>query len=221
VTQNSRLRFFFYRKETRKTTWKFRLLVAALLAVTIVLPRAFWVEKIGQSLICPTEPPRPSDALLLENFDVDYLIFERAAVLQRSGVGSRAFVPTLAGKDPAVPNRVSIEFVEVMARLARLDKFEAIPIQQIEPISLNAAKQIRDFLKGEQITSLVVVTPGFRSRRSELVYKAVLEPAGITVSCVAVFGPTTATDWDSTWHGIQETLLQFLKLQYYRFWVLL
>jgi hypothetical protein len=220
VKQNSRLRFFFYRKETWKTTWKFRLLVASLLAVAIFLPRAFWAEKIGQSLVCSAEPPRPGDALLLENFDTDYWVFDSAAAFQKSGLGSRAFVPTLAGRDPSMPNRVSIEFVEVMARLSGLDKFEAIPIREIEPISLNAATQVRDFLKGKQITSVLIVAPGYRSRRSDLVYRAVLEPAGITVRCSPVFQPQDLTDWASTWHGIQDVLLQFLKLQYYRFWVL-
>jgi hypothetical protein len=220
MTKSSRLRHFFYRKETWKTTWKFRLLVAVLLAVTFVLPRAFWAEKIGQSLVCPVEEPLPSDAILVENFDVDYPVFQRAAALQQSGVARRAFVPTATWNDPSVPNQVALEFVNVMARLSRLSGVEPIPIQEIEPISLNAARQIRDFLKREQITSVVVVTPGFRSRRSDLVYRAVLEPAGITVICVPVIGPRTTADWTSTWHGIQETLLQFLKLQYYRFWVL-
>jgi hypothetical protein len=209
-------RHFFYRKQVLKTTWKLRLLIVAVLLGIVVVPHGFWAKKIGHSLVCKEQVDR-SDALLLENFDMNYLIFERAAALQRTGVASRAFVPTGADTDM---NEVSRQFVEVMANAARLEKFETIPIQEKEPISRNAAVQIRDFLNKEHIRSVVVLSPGFRSRRSEMIYKAVLEPAGIRVGCVAVFGIKTPLNWASSWHGIQEVVLQFLKLQYYRFYVL-
>ena len=209
-------RHFFYRKQVLKTTWKLRLLIVAVLAVIVVVPHGFWTKKIGESLVCK-EQVAPSDALLLENFDINYLVFERAAALQRAGVASRAFVPIGADTDST---EVSRQFVEIMARTARLEKFETIPIQEKEPISRNAAEQIRDFLNKEHIASVVVLSPAFRSRRSEMVYKAVLEPAGIRVGCVAVLGMYTPLNWVSSWHGIQEAVLQFLKLQYYRFYVL-
>ena len=97
---------------------------------------------------------------------------------------------------------------------------EFIPIQEIEPISLNAAYQIRDFLTKVHLRSVIVVTDGFRSKRSALVYHAVLDPAGINVSCIPVFGQRTPKNWTETWHGIQEVAKQLLKLQYYRFYVL-
>jgi hypothetical protein len=210
-------RHFIYRKQVLKTTWKLRLLIVIVLVAAVVVPHAFWARKIGQSLVCK-EQVGSSDALLIENFDINYLIFERAAALQRAGVSAKAFVPIGADTDS---NEVSRQFVEVMARTAKLEKFETIPIQEKEPISRNAAEQIRDFLTREHIKSVVVLSPGFRSRRSEMVYKAVLEPAGIRVGCLAVFGMKTTLNWSSTWHGIQEVGLQFLKLQYYRFYVLL
>ena len=66
----------------------------------------------------------------------------------------------------------------------------------------------------------MLVTPGMRSRRSDLVYRSVLAPAGISVLCVPVFGRSTPDNWWHTWHGIQEVLEQSGKLQYYRFYVL-
>ena len=95
-----------------------------------------------------------------------------------------------------------------------------MPIRTIEPISLNAALQIRDFLTTAQLRSVIVLTPGFRSQRSLLVYQAVLAPAGIKVYCVPVFGEKSAKNWMKTWHGIQDVTEQWLKLQYYRFYVL-
>jgi hypothetical protein len=64
------------------------------------------------------------------------------------------------------------------------------------------------------------VTDGFRSQRSLLVYHAVLAPASIKVGCMPVFGQKTPKNWAKTWHGIQDVTEQFLKLAYYRFYVL-
>src|SRR5262249_14700400 len=85
------------------------------------------------------------------------------------------------------------------------------------PISLNVAYQIRDFLTAEHLRSIIVVTSGFRSQRSSLVYHAVLDPVGIKVSCAPVFGQKTPANWTKTWHGIQDVAEQLLKLQYYPF----
>lgn len=218
--KNTWHRSLVYRKEVLKTTWKLRLFIGLVLAAVVIVPRGFWAKEIGQSLACEEDVVH-SDALLVENFDINYPVFQRAAALQRAGVSSRALVPVNTGVGPSALKEMSGQFVEVMARVARLREFEIIPFEEKEPISLNAAKQIRDFLKKEHINSVIVVSPGFRSRRSQMVYKSALEPAGIRVGCIAVFGTRTPLNWTSTWHGIQEAGQQFLKLQYYRFYVLL
>jgi hypothetical protein len=190
--------------------------------IVVVLPfatRRFWTVWVAQDLLCTEHTPR-SDAILVENFDPNYLVFERAETLQKAGIAPRIFVPVSTDRG-GEPNAVSLGTAELMARIARISKFEIIPIKEIEPISLNAAYQIRDALKREGVRSVVVVSPGFRSRRSEMVYTATLPPAGIGVGCTTVeFGGTTPENWMETWHGIQGALEQFVKLQYYRFWVL-
>jgi hypothetical protein len=40
------------------------------------------------------------------------------------------------------------------------------------------------------------------------------------VYCAPVFGRTTPERWTATWHGIQDVSEEFLKLQYYRFYVI-
>ncbi len=112
-------------------------------------------------------------------------------------------------------------FADVMIRIAHLKNVEMIPVrEQIEPISLNVAYQIRDYVTAEHIRSVLVVTAGFRAKRASLIYEAILGEAGVAVSCVPVFGRTTPENWIGTWHGIQEVVLQFLKLTYYRIYVL-
>jgi uncharacterized SAM-binding protein YcdF (DUF218 family) len=211
-------RHLFYRKESWKTTWKLKLSVAALVVVGVAGSRVFLAERLAQSLVCVENSP-PSDALLLENFDPVYLVFERAQALREAGIASRVFVPVII-EDADIRNSVGKGFVEVMSRIARLPETDIIPVHQEEPISLNAAQQIKDFLLKKHIKSIVVVAPAYRSRRSELVYGAVLRPAGIAVGCVPVFGTTEVGNWTQTWHGIQEVAEQFAKLQYYRLYVL-
>ena len=83
-------RYFFYRKESLRTTWKLRLSVLLFGILIVSLTRGFWTVKIAQTLVCKEQSPH-SDALLLENFDPDYLVFERAAALQKAGIAARIF----------------------------------------------------------------------------------------------------------------------------------
>jgi hypothetical protein len=195
--------------------------MAALVVVILtgVLTRGMWVSQIGRSLVC-VDDLAPSDMILVENFDPNYLLFERAAALEMGGLAPTALVPVESSRDPGVANPVSRGVAELMARQARLRDWEIILLREAEPISLNAAAQIRERLTGEHVKSLIVVASGFRSRRSSLVYRAVLGDAGIQVHCVPVFGRKTIERWADTWHGVQEVATEFLKLQYYRFYVL-
>jgi hypothetical protein len=207
-----------YRTVRATSRWVFGVGVLAFSVALIGLTKGIWSPVLGRSLVC-TEQGRPADAILIENFDPNYLLFERAQALYQSGLAPRILVPVEAASD-GNPSTVDAGFVEVMVRVARLNPPQIVPIRQIEPISLNAAKQMLAVLIKEHITSVIVVTSAFRSKRSSLVYNAVLGREGIDVSCVPVSGETTSENWLSTWHGIQDFTEQFTKLQYYRFYVL-
>ncbi len=88
------------------------------------------------------------------------------------------FGPTRGTQEP---NDVALGIAEVMARIARVGAIEIVPIREVEPITLNAARDVQRFLEREHIRSVIVVTPLFRSRRSALVYGATLGRAGIAV----------------------------------------
>jgi hypothetical protein len=213
-------RHFFSRKESPKTTWKFRLALLLLGVLLVSVTRGFWILRIGQSLVC-AEEMRPSDVILVENFAVsDYLCFERAAALYQAGLAARVLIATAASREPEGAHAVSQDVAKLKARMAQLPNPELLPIWIHRPNSLNAAYQIRDFLTKQHLKSVLVVTDGFRSQRSALIYHAVLDPDGIKVGCMPVFGQITPTNWTKTWHGIAKITRQFLKLQYYRFYVL-
>ena len=210
---------FLYRAESVKTTWKFRVGILVVLMFCLVSTRSLWARQIGRSLIC-AEELAPSDVILVENFDPDYMVFKRAGELQRAGYAPRALVPVSAAGDTAVADPVSRGVAEVMARQGRLESWDAIPVRTEEPISLNAARQVRDRLVREHVRSLIVVTTGFRSRRTSLVYRAVLRDTDMQIHCAPVFSADARDHWTARWHGIQEVAEESLKLQYYRFYVI-
>ena len=212
-------RHLFYTKQCVRTTWKLRLGVLVVATLALAATSRIWTSAIARSLVC-AQDVGPSDLVLVENFDPSYVLFERAAALQKAGLAPRTLVLVQVSQAPGVANPIFRGIAEIMARQARLETWEVLPIQEIEPISLNAAAQIRDHLARERVKSLIVVTRGFRSRRSALIYTNVLHDAGMEVRCDPVFGRATPEHWTATWHGMQEITEEFLKLQYYRFYVL-
>jgi hypothetical protein len=212
-------RHFVYRTEHTRTTWKFRVGLVALVLVASWLTRGWWTVAIARSLVCDGNRA-PSDAILVENFDPDYLVFKRATQLREAGSATRVLVPV--PRDPGTSDSGSFELAttEMMAKVARLGVFEVVPIRKVEPISLNAALDVLRFVERERIHSVIVVSPLFRSRRSALVYGATLGGAGITVSCDPVQGMRGVDTWSVSWHGVQEVAEQWMKLQYYRLYVL-
>ena len=209
----------FCTRTSTRTTWKLRLAVLALVVLAAAATRDVWTAQLGRSLVC-REGVAPSDLILVENFDPDYLVFERAAALQAAGFAPKALVPVQESRESGVPNPVSKGIAEVMARQARLRDWEALPIREVEPITLNAATQLRDHLVRASVRSVIIVTGGFRSRRSTLAYQTVLGPVGIQVRCAPVFGLRKPETWIETWHGVQGVVEEQVKLHYYRFYVL-
>jgi hypothetical protein len=187
-------------------------------AVVPWLTSGWWTVAIARSLACESHRS-PSDAILVENFESSYLAYERAAQLRREGLADRVLVQTLT--DPGQePDEVAVGRLQVMASTARIGAIEIVPTRQVEPIMLNAVRDMQRFLERERIRSLIVVMPLFRSRRSALVYEATLGRNGITVRCEPVQGSLGVNNWTQSWHGIQEVVEQWLKLQYYRLYVL-
>jgi hypothetical protein len=201
-----------------RRSWKLALGLVVIM-VAIMLTTRLWTAQIARSLTC-AESLAPSDAMLVENFDPHYPLFEQAATLERERLAPLTLVPVETSREPNVANPVSLGIAEVMARQARLRRWRTILITTREPISLNAALQMRPQLRANGITSVTVIAPRFRSRRSLLVYGKTFGAYGITVRCIPVPGQVGTERWTDTWHGIQQVIEEFIKLQYYRFYVM-
>jgi hypothetical protein len=193
--------------------------LVVLLVVALWVTSGWWIVAIARSLTCDASLA-PSDAILVETFDLDYVLFERARELLRAGLASRVLVPAPTDAATQEPDAVAAGTVELLARLSRVGRVEIVPVRQVEPITLNAARDVQRFLEREHIRSIIVVTPLFRSRRSALVYDATLGRAGIAVRYQPVQTSVGLRAWTRSWHGIQGVVEQWLKLQYYRLYVL-
>lgn len=176
--------------------------------------RGLWPPALGRSLVCG-ETAQRAEAIVLDNIDSEFGLFKRAAGMQPA----RVIVPlaTSEDHDSAVAAR---EVANAFARAAGLTKWESLEVPLVEPFSLNAARRVRDYLEANDIHSVTLLSGALRSRRSMLIYQSVLGERGITTTCLPVYGTARPDNWTDTWHGIQEVMLQTIKLQYYRFWVL-
>lgn len=212
-------RHLVYRTQHTRTTWKLRFALVTLVILSLWLASGWWTKAIARSLVCDASLA-PSDAILVENFDPDYLLFERATKLRLAGLAARVLVPVSTDPGTSQANLVTVGTAELMARIARTGTIEIIPTRRVEPIALSAARDLQRFLEQEHIRSVIIVSSLFRSRRSALVYAATFGPAGITVRCEPVNGSLSVNTWTRTWHGIQNVVEQWLKLQYYRVYVL-
>jgi hypothetical protein len=212
-------RYFVRRKEVVKTTWAFKAALIVALVLVVYLTKSFWAPAVAESLVCEhTEHLRRADAVLIDFFDTDYSLFGEGRKLQEAGLGARAIAPVSIGPT-GLPSTVSEAVIDALARLAQVRNLTMVPASNVEPISLITAFHIRQFVEENGITSVTVVTPAFRSKRSMMIYAAVLNPARVSTQCAPVFGRSTQ-DWTRTWHGVQDVALQFGKLQYYRWYVL-
>jgi hypothetical protein len=93
-------------------------LVALVLAVSW-LSRGWWTAAIGGSLVCDADPAA-SDALLIENFDPAYLVFEHARNLRQAGRAGRVLVPVPSDPGTSEPKAVELAMTEMLANLSRL-----------------------------------------------------------------------------------------------------
>ncbi len=205
------------KKQVTVTTWRFRLLIVLALAACIYLSYPSWLVAIGNTLL-HREELQPADLILLDNFNPKYEVYAKAEELVEAGYATRVLAPVRIEGDPQA-DAVEKGIASVMGQTAGIQDLETLPVHHTEPVSLNVARQIADFLQKEGIHSVLVVSPGFRSSRSYLVYNRVFSARGVHVECVAAPG-STADGWWHTWHGVQDAGLEFSKLLYYKLWVL-
>jgi hypothetical protein len=96
-------RHLVYRSVHTRTTWKLRLGLLTLVVLAPWLTSGWWTVAIARGLICDANVAL-SDAILIENFDPDYLRFERARRLREAGLAPRVLVPVSTDPGSQGPN---------------------------------------------------------------------------------------------------------------------
>jgi hypothetical protein len=167
----------FYRKEVLKTTWLVPISVVVMLPLVLLHSRERWLARhlVHQSSVAA------SDIVILDHYDVDYLVFETGASLIQDGLAQEAIIPCMIHGGPTNLNVVSQGIIDVMTGLSRLEPTRIVPVALEEPYTLNFARQMSGTLVERNIESVIIVSPAFRSRRSVLVYESVRHPLGIRV----------------------------------------
>ena len=175
---------------------------------------------MSESLVCE-DPLAPSDAVLVESWGKPFLAgLSHAAALQREGYAGRTIVVRLIPRENEFMSPEAMEQIwELYCQSVGLRNTEVAAVKQVEPITLNMARQVGQLLKGQQIKSVRLVSPVFHSKRSLLSYREILEPLGIRVRCTPVSGAIDRYYWWKTNHDIVMVIEEFLKLQYYRIFV--
>jgi hypothetical protein len=190
-------------------------LLTAAIGVGGYLTRQTWLALAAESLVCrPSEAP--SDVIVVDFVENNYLLFQRAQHLQARHLASTVLVPIMVSENDQTGSSVAQGFVDVMCRVTHVSECTTFYAAVDEPISLNFALRTAAELQSRGVHSMLLVTSAFRSRRAATIYAEVLRPFGIAVHCQPVFSRATPANWTDTSHGIQDVVLQFGKLLYYR-----
>src|SRR6516165_2454102 len=113
-------RLLFYRRVSLRTTGACLFFILLVVVVIASFTRGLWIPAIARSLVCSAAAGQ-SDAILVENFDPNYLVFEEAATLQQAGFSARVLVPVEVSRDdPHDASTVDRGIAELMARTARV-----------------------------------------------------------------------------------------------------
>ncbi len=181
----------------------------------LVITRDHWLRGLATSLVCQ-ESLGISDAVVIDNVNNNYLLFERAQNLQARGVAETVLIPIMTSETYGQPESVSLGIVQVLCQASRLRNCVTFWVPSSEPISLNIAKRSAEELQARGARSVIIITDGFRSRRSAEIYTHVFRPRGLTNYIQPVFGRQTPGNWFKSLHGLQDIGLQLIKLWYYR-----
>jgi len=93
--------------------------------------------------------------------------------------------------------------------------FKIIVTHIHHPVTLTAARGVMEAISKEEVKSAILVSPGFHTRRSYLVYQHVSHPYQIKIFPSACFNSYQIDHWWSQKLGLRDFSMELLKLGYY------
>ncbi len=128
-------------------------------------------------------------------------------VLHRIAPSHRPF-----GLNDDYPNLVKKQ-IEALGLKER--DFQVISVRINHPVTLTAAKGAMEAIAKEDVKSAILLSPGFHTRRSYLVYQYASGPFHIKILPSACFGPYELERWWSQSDGVRDFTQELSKLVYY------
>lgn len=110
------------------------------------------------------------------------------------------------------PNLVKKE-MEVLGLKERDFRIIVTPVDP--PLTLTSARGAVETISQEDIKSAILVSPGFHTRRSYLVYQYVCRPFQIKIFPSACLKSHQLDNWWSQEDGLRDFTTEFVKLSYY------
>lgn len=98
--------------------------------------------------------------------------------------------------------------------------YKKIPIEPKDPVTLNLANQVSEFLKSKNYKRLIVISEAIHSQRTRLAFKKVFKSSGIEVATIPVESGSTKYNWWKTDIGLSSVFSELIKLIYYLLFVL-
>jgi hypothetical protein len=94
-------------------------------------------------------------------------------------------------------------------------EFTVLVVPLRDPITLTSARFVLDILAKDGVKKVILISSGFHTRRSYLVYQHVALPHSITIYPQACFDSHPRNNWWNEGHGARHFLLEFQKLTLY------
>lgn len=107
---------------------------------------------------------------------------------------------------------------EILKRGLKEKDFEILVTHIHEPLTLTEAQGAMKVIAKTNIKSAILLTPGFHTRRSYLVYQCIADPYKITIYPQACLNGYKLEKWWTQEGGPRDFATESLKLAYYVLW---
>ncbi len=99
-------------------------------------------------------------------------------------------------------------------------RFQKIPIEPADPITLNLAYQTLKYLKSKNYKRVIIISESYHSQRSRLAFKKASEKFGIETTTIPAELGITKYNWWKSDIGLSTIFSEMFKLIYYWIFIL-
>lgn len=99
-------------------------------------------------------------------------------------------------------------------------RFKKIPIIPRDPITLNLAFQVAEFLKSKNYRRILIISESYHSQRTKLAFRKAFENYGTEISTIPSELGITKNNWWKSDIGLSTVFSETVKLIYYWLFVL-